>query len=117
MTRYGDWTCTDCDDTRDDVNPDVSELCNDIDDNCDGETDEDTAVDARTYYDDIDADGYGRPSTAITTCFQPDDTVLVGAYGADDGGRYSGVAYLVLGPISGTVQPSRADGTWAGESL
>jgi hypothetical protein len=48
VTRYGDWACTDCDDTRDDVNPDVSELCNGIDDNCNGETDEDTTVDART---------------------------------------------------------------------
>ncbi|MFA6131766.1 MAG: MopE-related protein [Patescibacteria group bacterium] len=31
---------TDCDDTKAEVNPDAEEVCNDIDDDCDGDTDE-----------------------------------------------------------------------------
>ncbi|MEC8278906.1 MAG: putative metal-binding motif-containing protein, partial [Myxococcota bacterium] len=36
----------DCDDANAQVNPDMDELCNSIDDNCDGVIDEDSAMDA-----------------------------------------------------------------------
>jgi hypothetical protein len=48
----------DCDDTDPDVNPGAEELCNGIDDNCNGVVD-DNPIDGVIYYMDQDADGYG----------------------------------------------------------
>ncbi|MCB9759685.1 MAG: hypothetical protein H6739_07570 [Alphaproteobacteria bacterium] len=62
---------TDCDDSASAVNPAATELCNSVDDDCDGSTDEDDADDASTWYADSDADGYGDPSNATASCNQP----------------------------------------------
>ncbi|MBM4365891.1 MAG: putative metal-binding motif-containing protein [Deltaproteobacteria bacterium] len=77
---------TDCDDGRYRTNPGADEWCNGIDDDCDGSTDEDSAVDASTWYADADSDGYGDPSLSDVECYQPtgyvsDDTDC-------DDGRY-----------------------------
>ena len=61
---------TDCDDTDGDVNPGATEVCNDVDDDCDGDTDG-GAVDAETWYEDGDEDGYGDPGSSTTECDQP----------------------------------------------
>ncbi len=62
----------DCDDTTSDVNPGARELCNEIDDDCDGDIDDDDAdVDVATgstWYADSDGDGYGDAATKATTC-------------------------------------------------
>ena len=68
---------TDCDDTRADINPSADELCNAIDDNCDGVTDEDAAVDAHTWYLDTDLDGYGGDTT-LAACSAPSGYVAPG---------------------------------------
>ena len=60
----------DCDDGNPDVFPGADELCNERDDDCDGETDEDP-VDATTFYADADADGYGDPETSAAACSAP----------------------------------------------
>ena len=62
---------SDCDDDDADVNPDADELCNELDDNCDGTVDEDSAVDASTWYLDTDGDDYGDDATTATACAQP----------------------------------------------
>jgi len=64
----------DCDDADADVNPAATEVCNEVDDNCDGEVDV-GAVDAHTWYPDADGDGYGDPGAAIVACTQPADTI------------------------------------------
>ncbi len=61
----------DCDDTNPQAHPGAAETCNGIDDDCDGETDEDSADDALTWYRDADADGYGNPDAATSSCQQP----------------------------------------------
>ena len=58
----------DCDDTRAVVNPDATEVCNDVDDDCDGDIDEDDAADAATWYTDGDGDGYGDSGTGRVAC-------------------------------------------------
>ncbi len=62
---------SDCDDNNDDVNPLGTELCDEIDNNCDGTIDEDTAADASTWYADVDEDGYGDMSTTTLACSAP----------------------------------------------
>jgi len=61
----------DCDDDDASVHPDADEHCNDVDDDCDGDTDEDDAVDALTWYADGDNDGYGDPESTTAACDQP----------------------------------------------
>ena len=61
----------DCDDTLAAVNPDALEVCNTIDDDCDGTIDEDDAADALTWHADADGDGYGDASSTTAACAQP----------------------------------------------
>jgi hypothetical protein len=65
---------TDCDDADAAINPDATEVCNDLDDDCDGAVDA-GATDASTWYADADADGYGDPSVATSACVQPTGSV------------------------------------------
>jgi hypothetical protein len=68
----------DCDDDNALVNPSATEICNDIDDDCDGTVDEDDASDAFTWYLDDDGDGFGLSSSYTSACEAPS------GYAADD---------------------------------
>ncbi|MFT6819939.1 MAG: hypothetical protein ACJATT_003763 [Myxococcota bacterium] len=59
----------DCDDGDSSVFPGASEVCNDVDDDCDGSADE--GLTQRSYYFDNDGDNYGG-TTSITDCAAPD---------------------------------------------
>ena len=61
----------DCDDGQPSVNPGAVELCNTLDDNCDGVVDEATAADASTWYADTDADGFGDAASSTRACAVP----------------------------------------------
>jgi hypothetical protein len=61
----------DCNDNNEDIAPSLDELCNGEDDNCDGQTDENGAADAPTWYIDTDGDGYGTINTSLLACTQP----------------------------------------------
>jgi hypothetical protein len=50
---------TDCDDADAAVNPEGDEVCDGVDNDCDGATDGSGAADATTRYTDADGDGYG----------------------------------------------------------
>ena len=65
----------DCDDGNLAVYPGADEYCNGIDDNCDSFVDEAGALDALTWFEDLDGDGYGAPQTGIEDCAQPQDHV------------------------------------------
>lgn len=63
----------DCDDSNPEVNPDTEEVCNYVDDNCDGSIDEgfNATCTEFTYYLDWDGDLYGDPNNPIQAYFQP----------------------------------------------
>ncbi len=61
----------DCDDTTASTNPTSWEVCDAVDNDCDGATDEPDAIDTLTFYEDIDGDGYGTTSSTTSSCTQP----------------------------------------------
>ena len=63
----------DCDDTDDTVNPDAAELCDGLDNDCDGAEDEDLS---RVYNYDADGDGFGDPLVSAEMCEASDGYVL-----------------------------------------
>jgi hypothetical protein len=84
----------DCDDTDVNINPGATEICNSVDDNCEGNIDEGCA----TYYRDADGDNYGDPADSVvdTTppsgyvansddCDDTDNTIYPGATELCDG--------------------------------
>ena len=76
----------DCDDTDIDVSPSGTERCNGVDDDCDGTSDEDDAIDASTWHLDGDGDGVGLAATTTTACQQPSGYVAAtAAFDCDDG--------------------------------
>ncbi|MDO9376040.1 MAG: MopE-related protein [Ferruginibacter sp.] len=54
------------------IHPGELELCNGIDDDCDGQVDEGLSL---TYYKDVDNDGYGDDANPIEACTRPDGYV------------------------------------------
>ena len=68
----------DCDDASPSVGPGFAEVCDEKDNDCDGETDEIGdddgvyVVDAPSWYGDEDGDGYGIDSYVVTDCAQPE---------------------------------------------
>ena len=59
----------DCKDRNPAINPGATEVCNEVDDNCDGTVDEGFSKD--TFYRDYDGDGYGDPGVSFQACVQP----------------------------------------------
>ncbi|MBP9828108.1 putative metal-binding motif-containing protein [Patescibacteria group bacterium] len=66
----------DCDDENEDVNPDADEYCDGIDNDCSGLPD-DNAVDAITWYEDSDGDGFGNELVTVAACEVPTDYVAL----------------------------------------
>jgi len=65
----------DCDDADPAVHPLAIEICDGIDNDCDGETDEDDALDAATWFADSDGDGFGDILSPSASCTQPSGAV------------------------------------------
>ncbi|MFN3940501.1 MAG: MopE-related protein, partial [Chitinophagales bacterium] len=67
----------DCNDTLSAIHPDAIEICDGLDNNCDGFIDEGFVT--VTYYADVDSDGFGNSDVSIVTaCDAPVGYVLIG---------------------------------------
>jgi hypothetical protein len=62
----------DCDDTNALINTLATEVCDEVDNDCDGEVDEFVT---NTYYTDADGDGFGDSNESIEACVAPDGFV------------------------------------------
>ena len=72
----GEQICgADCDDTRADVGPTGTEVCNGRDDDCNGTADDGVAL---SFYRDADGDRFGDPAVVVMACAAP------GGYVADN---------------------------------
>ncbi|MGQ0505187.1 MAG: MopE-related protein [Myxococcaceae bacterium] len=108
---------TDCDDTRDSVRPGAAEVCDGIDNNCDGQVDTGnemggacrtqagcagtmgctpegrvdclTTLTASRWYQDEDQDGQGNEATAVTACGSPGPLYSATAGDCDDGDPFT----------------------------
>jgi len=58
----------DCDDTNPNINPGASEVCDGVDNDCNGQIDEGVKT---TYYADTDSDGFGDPANTTLDCSPP----------------------------------------------
>ncbi|MEZ4960186.1 MAG: MopE-related protein [Saprospiraceae bacterium] len=66
-------TSGDCNDGDPSINPAATEVCDGVDNNCDGQADNGVLI---TYYADTDGDGFGDPANMTQACSQPLDYVL-----------------------------------------
>lgn len=67
----------DCDDGDSAINPAAAEVCDDVDNNCDGAIDDadDDLEGGNVYYEDNDGDTYGDSADAVIACEQPEGWV------------------------------------------
>ena len=59
---------SDCNDLNAGINPSMIEICNDVDDNCNGDIDEGLII--NTFYIDADEDGFGNSDIFINSCLE-----------------------------------------------
>lgn len=66
---------TDCDDSKSNVSPNATEVCDEVDNDCDGQTNEGVG---NTYYTDADHDSYGTGSGTVSCNIPPDTATQAG---------------------------------------
>lgn len=103
----------DCDDTNPDIGPRTPELCDGVDQDCDGAIDEDP-TDGDQYYADLDGDGHGA-GASIEACAPPAGTAPVrDDCDDDDAAAYPGAEEICGDGVDTDCEPDgMACGLWA----
>ncbi len=71
----------DCNDSNADIHPAAAEVCDGLDNDCDGQPDDGLYT---TWYRDADQDGWGDPERSAWACAQPGDDWIVDSGDCDD---------------------------------
>lgn len=104
----------DCDDRRFEVNPNASEVCNGLDDNCDGRADEGVM---RSFFRDGDLDGHGA-GLPVERCELASGFSVLGN-DCDDANPAIRPGALVCGPMATSADAVRicqSDGGWVDDA-
>lgn len=104
----------DCNDNNGDIFPTAEEVCDSVDNNCDGETDGPDSADAHIYYQDHDGDGYGANVEGTSACDMPTGYITVSGDCDDDRVSVNPDADEVCDTIDndcdGTIDQNAVDG-------
>ncbi len=68
----------DCNENDPNIHPDAEEICDTLDNDCDGEIDEASAIDAPAWFVDLDGDGFGDDRSEVRSCEALEERVLDG---------------------------------------
>jgi hypothetical protein len=97
----------DCDDSDPEVHPGQPELCNGLDDDCDGQIDQD--LPQQTWWTDLDGDGYGDPEESTLACGPPPQTAdRAGDCDDQDPYAFPGATWSTDGDGDGAGDPDSA---------
>ena len=100
----------DCNDNVAAIHPGATEVCDGIDNNCNGQSDEGLTS---TYYQDEDGDGYGNESTTVIACSVPQGYVNQAGDCDDDNGDVNpGVTEIVGNGTDDDCDESTSDGVF-----
>ena len=117
---------SDCDDSDAAINPDAVELCDDVDNDCDGAIDNNPDLNCRISLATADAKltgeaAYDSSGQSVSGAGDVDgdgyDDILIGAYLESGAAPQAGAGYLVLGPITKDMSLADADAKFTGEAI
>lgn len=102
---------SDCDDTQATVYPGATEICDGLDNDCNGDVDD--ALTFTTYYEDLDGDGFGDAASFIVSCspsapvgYTTDNTDCIPGfitYADADGDGFGFGAPVPCGPVINNI--------------
>ncbi len=108
-----DGFCDDCDDLEEEVHPAVAELCNGVDDDCDGEPDDGLVF--QRWWADGDGDGYGDADVPLPGGETCEDPGSGWATNDEDCNDDEGAAHPGGTEVSGNAVDEDCDGLAEGE--